>query len=206
MGNMVGEEPYELTCETPCYKGQTEEDGLCAGKAILPCVDEMETCKDWAKNAECENNPAYMEKHCRKSCKICQSEDGEEEEEEEETDEGTDEGSQTGAETGQGAETGEPSEGDQMGEGGDETPAECKDDEYNCVGWAASGQCQANPGYMLKSCRLSCGECEGGDNGDASEAECEDKDPSCDLWADNGHCGLNPGYMLNNCRKACGGC
>merc|ERR1719437_416562 len=28
-----------------------------------------------------------------------------------------------------------------------------------CAGWAASGECQANPGWMLENCALSCGEC-----------------------------------------------
>jgi len=30
------------------------------------------------------------------------------------------------------------------------------DEHDSCPGWAASGECEANPGYMLASCRQSC--------------------------------------------------
>lgn len=33
------------------------------------------------------------------------------------------------------------------------------EDASHCPGWAASGECQANPAYMLMSCALSCGLC-----------------------------------------------
>ena len=34
--------------------------------------------------------------------------------------------------------------------------APCRDDHYQCLDWAGSGECDANPGYMLKSCRRAC--------------------------------------------------
>merc|ERR1712151_766003 len=39
------------------------------------------------------------------------------------------------------------------------TQAPCTDENQNCGNWAASGQCEANPAYMLVNCRLSCGVC-----------------------------------------------
>ena len=30
------------------------------------------------------------------------------------------------------------------------------DEHQDCGGWAARGECDANPGYMRVSCRLSC--------------------------------------------------
>mmetsp|Transcript_57344 Transcript_57344/g.129924 ORF Transcript_57344/g.129924 Transcript_57344/m.129924 type:complete len:95 (-) Transcript_57344:684-968(-) len=30
------------------------------------------------------------------------------------------------------------------------------DEHENCAGWAASGECTQNPGYMLQSCKKSC--------------------------------------------------
>ena len=35
----------------------------------------------------------------------------------------------------------------------------CIDDNANCPGWANSGECSNNPGYMLQSCKKSCGVC-----------------------------------------------
>lgn len=38
---------------------------------------------------------------------------------------------------------------------------DCYDDEYRCLKWAKSGECNNNPDYMLKKCRLSCDVCQG---------------------------------------------
>jgi len=40
------------------------------------------------------------------------------------------------------------------------TPSQpCTDNNQNCAGWAAGGECARNPDYMLTNCRLSCGAC-----------------------------------------------
>merc|ERR1719168_409221 len=39
------------------------------------------------------------------------------------------------------------------------TQAPCTDENQNCGNWAASGECESNPDYMLVNCRLSCGVC-----------------------------------------------
>jgi hypothetical protein len=35
----------------------------------------------------------------------------------------------------------------------------CIDENKECPGWAAIGECEANPGYMLSFCRKSCNTC-----------------------------------------------
>ena len=38
---------------------------------------------------------------------------------------------------------------------------DCYDDEYRCLKWAKSGECNKNPDYMLQKCRQSCDVCQG---------------------------------------------
>ena len=40
------------------------------------------------------------------------------------------------------------------------TPA-CNDANEACAGWAQSGECDKNPGFMHKSCTMSCRLCRG---------------------------------------------
>lgn len=35
------------------------------------CVDSQEECQAWAREGECENNPAFMWEACPKSCERC---------------------------------------------------------------------------------------------------------------------------------------
>ena len=35
----------------------------------------------------------------------------------------------------------------------------CGDRGVGCRGWAAAGECRANPNFMRKECEASCGEC-----------------------------------------------
>ena len=37
---------------------------------------------------------------------------------------------------------------------------DCKNKHANCVEWASTGECQANPPYMLKSCAPACNSCD----------------------------------------------
>ena len=59
----------------------------------------------------------------------------------------------------------------------------CVDTEPRCAGWADSGECQANPGYMLLNCRLSCDECT-----PVAPIDCVDSDDLCELRAAAGEC------------------
>merc|ERR1712084_125552 len=73
---------------------------------------------------------------------------------------------------------------------------------------AASGQCEANPAYMLVNCRLSCGVCSPPTQAPAppTQAPCTDENQNCGNWAASGQCEANPAYMLVNCRSSCGVC
>ena len=51
---------------------------------------------------------------------------------------------------------GQPSTGSAAGGVG----AACEDRDASCPQWAASGECTKNPGFMLPTCRKSCGACE----------------------------------------------
>ncbi|KAK3754197.1 hypothetical protein RRG08_028162 [Elysia crispata] len=198
MGNMVGEDPYELSCETPCRNGQTEEDGLCVGEAIIPCVDEEDNCAAWQKMGECENNPDFMEMNCRKSCKICTSETDETAEEGTDTGESTEEGSETGGSTEEGPETGgSTEEGPETGgstEGGSETGGSTEGGSE--TGGSTEGGSETGGSTE-----------EGAQTGEGSESvECKDDNEHCFAWAATNQCHVNPGYMLVKCKKSCGVC
>jgi hypothetical protein len=42
---------------------------------------------------------------------------------------------------------------------GTDEGAACKDRNHYCTAWAKTGQCRANPDYMLSYCRKACNQC-----------------------------------------------
>ena len=42
-----------------------------AAEAADACTDADESCEAWAKQGQCEQNPAYMGPNCAKSCGTC---------------------------------------------------------------------------------------------------------------------------------------
>merc|ERR1712061_32455 len=82
------------------------------------------------------------------------------------------------------------------------------DENQNCGIWAASGQCEANPAYMLVNCALSCGVCSPPTQAPAppTPPPCTDENQNCGNWAASGQCEANPAYMLVNCALSCGVC
>eukprot|EP00549_Striatella_unipunctata_P007896 CAMPEP_0118724462 /NCGR_PEP_ID=MMETSP0800-20121206/32590_1 /TAXON_ID=210618 ORGANISM="Striatella unipunctata, Strain CCMP2910" /NCGR_SAMPLE_ID=MMETSP0800 /ASSEMBLY_ACC=CAM_ASM_000638 /LENGTH=470 /DNA_ID=CAMNT_0006633037 /DNA_START=34 /DNA_END=1446 /DNA_ORIENTATION=- len=134
-----------------------EEPEVDVTREVQACLDEDENCKMWAESGECTANPAYMLRHCRKACKVCQLED-----------EKIDFGEEQVAE----------------GEYITETLAvihksrdyvenvvwkddkfisvreECKNRHELCAFWAVLGECEKNPNYMLLNCAPSCQTCE----------------------------------------------
>lgn len=58
----VVEDNYRKVMINKCCKA-------CREKAR--CVDQNEKCPGWAGRGECNNNPGYMLRNCRKSCKRC---------------------------------------------------------------------------------------------------------------------------------------
>ncbi|XP_046550965.1 uncharacterized protein LOC124260723 [Haliotis rubra] len=57
---------------------------------------------------------------------------------------------------GGGNETGS---GSGTGSGTGSSGASCEDTDPDCSSWSQTGECARNPGYMLSSCRRSCGQC-----------------------------------------------
>ena len=76
------------------------------------------------------------------------------------------------------------------------TPAKPKDANPSCGTWAAAGECDANPAYMLQECPVAC-------SGDASEADAQDIHQDCAAWVSDGECYRNPAFMLQQCKASC---
>ncbi|EOD40733.1 hypothetical protein EMIHUDRAFT_222496 [Emiliania huxleyi CCMP1516] len=73
----------------------------------------------------------------------------------------------------------------------------CADKDENCAGWAATGECEANPSFMLASCADSCTHCRQGRPGEMRSREerlkrrdnaCDDLDDDCEARAAAGAC------------------
>merc|ERR1719166_139436 len=79
-------------------------------------------------------------------------------------------------------------------------PVPCSDGNQMCGAWAANGECEGNPGWMLENCRQSCGVCS-----PPAPGPCSDDNQMCGEWAANGECQSNPGYMLEHCCQSCSG-
>ncbi len=135
------------------------------------CVDENDLCDLWAATGQCEANPSYMLEWCRKACGICvlETNDTTTTTNMEPT---TEEGS---VEIGSGdvdefftipkarTTTRKPpattSEVTTSVVTFETTTMACVDENDLCALWAGTGQCEANPSYMLLSCRRSCQVC-----------------------------------------------
>ena len=81
----------------------------------------------------------------------------------------------------------------------DELPEGCKDERPDCAGWAADGECEANPGYMMTSCAHSCTRCGEGPSGvgvmrskkeraGRRDSACENLDDDCEARVAAGGC------------------
>ncbi|KAJ7375082.1 hypothetical protein OS493_001814 [Desmophyllum pertusum] len=77
---------------------------------------------------------------------------------------------------------------------------ECKTDlSPSCESWAAVGECEKSPLWMLANCCVSC-------KYHQAPKECKDTKPSCPVWAYTGECENNRVWMMENCRKSCNQC
>lgn len=68
----------EVTSESSCVVGEDGSSNCLDDKEQDPVKQEAVVCEDgdprcsgWAKVGECEANPGYMSKNCRKSCALC---------------------------------------------------------------------------------------------------------------------------------------
>merc|ERR1711988_1410023 len=86
--------------------------------------------------------------------------------------------------------------------------ARCDDEQPDCLHWANTGQCNANPMYMFRYCKKSCNKCT------ASAADlqketvallqaCDDYSAKCQKWAREGSCSKYWLYMSLTCRASC---
>ena len=73
----------------------------------------------------------------------------------------------------------------------DEAAETCRDADERCAAWAAHGECEANPNYMLSECAVSCASC-ASEEAPAWTGGCFDRDTECGDWADRGECDANP--------------
>ncbi|CAL4108505.1 unnamed protein product [Meganyctiphanes norvegica] len=72
---------------------------------------------------------------------------------------------------------------------------DCRDWNEHCGYWAGIGECQRNPGYMLRMCPKSCNIC-----------DCYDKYEECPYYRDWDLCNNSPEFMLRVCPVTCGDC
>ena len=84
----------------------------------------------------------------------------------------------------------------------------CRDLDPSCPNWAKSGQCDANPDFMLQSCRKSCNTCAENDVPDEDGPPCVNTaaEHDCEYWSTMGECTKNEAFMKTGCAKACGFC
>eukprot|EP00929_Paragymnodinium_shiwhaense_P059042 TRINITY_DN29559_c0_g1_i1.p1 TRINITY_DN29559_c0_g1~~TRINITY_DN29559_c0_g1_i1.p1 ORF type:complete len:381 (-),score=70.40 TRINITY_DN29559_c0_g1_i1:8-1150(-) len=83
----------------------------------------------------------------------------------------------------------------------DDAAASCRDHHQACKSWAETGECEANPGYMLRHCMRSCFACHG-----MKMEVCEDKVRNCGQLTHFGECLLNTSAMIKKCPTTCRMC
>merc|ERR1712142_1119617 len=100
------------------------------------------------------------------------------------------------------------------GTGPNPPPETCEDNHNRCAEWAARGECEKNPNYMLRNCKKSCKVCSKGPDptpgptANPPPTDCKDGHSRCAEWAarDPSECTKNPKYMLRVCKKSCKVC
>ena len=96
------------------------------------CLDSNANCKIWAENGECTANAAFMSMSCPLSCGTCSR-----------------------SNVGSSSSTGDASSSSSK------SSTSCTDRAgAGCAGWAASGECESNPAFMLNECASSCHACD----------------------------------------------
>ncbi|EPB71944.1 shTK domain protein [Ancylostoma ceylanicum] len=208
----------------------TAEFLSCGNGAESNCCDKHESCAEWARNNECENNPEWMLPNCQLSCHSCETHTSQ---------------CGTGRESNCCDQHPSCASWAQQGEcqnnpewmlpncplschncDSDEATTDpsmcgtgkesnCCDKHPSCASWAQQGECQNNPEWMLPNCQLSCHSCETESDepstetsmcGTGNESNCCDKHPNCAFWARRRECKSNPDWMLPNCPLSCRNC
>ena len=121
------------------------------------CFDEHAKCKGWASTGECEFNPVFMLKECRRSCFQCYEDATQFGIEQELPDEG-DEGYEATVELIY--NTSKYMKEMWSNKEHDYYNYKCKNMEEECSFWAATGdECESNRDYMIKNCAPACQLC-----------------------------------------------
>lgn len=64
--------------------------------------------------------------------------------------------------------------------------SQCVDEDHRCAGWAARGECNLNPNYMLRGCPVSCKSCPGDLKDGLTPAQHKEKPHLLELTKDFG--------------------
>ncbi|KAH9503506.1 Blastula protease 10 [Bulinus truncatus] len=191
--------------------------GVCqsGGRGQGQCKDFFagQKCKMWKERGDCLTNSGWMTTNCRSTCGLCgdvatrpqfnctnSHKDNEQ----------CDEWARLGEcsvntqwmfdnckkSCGLCLETEVPDGGTDVGV--DEDRLECDDTHESCREWANSGECRANPSWMINNCRQSCQKCD--------DDTCKNlyEDVQCEIWAQKKECLVNGPWMGKHCAKACG--
>ena len=84
----------------------------------------------------------------------------------------------------------------------------------DCPGWAVSGECGSNIGYMFNTCPRSCNVCNLAIDKDKMELKkedevfdrCQDSNKTmCKMWGKDA-CMRNPQVVIPACPRTCGAC
>ena len=113
---------------TACRRACGQCDPKCANR------DKSGACDHWASLGECEKNPTFMHKSCKRACGLCPGGLGL---------------ARVFSRGGSGAD----------GDGG-EWSHSCQDRSSFCGQWAAVGECDSNPHYMKSMCKVTCHLCQ----------------------------------------------
>ncbi|XP_052783984.1 zinc metalloproteinase nas-15-like isoform X2 [Mya arenaria] len=194
---------------------------LCGDKSKddATCEDHYETklCRVWKDHGECIVNNKWMHKYCRQTCNACENSGPD-------PDVACDNKHTDEAECHKWAAEGEC----QMNPAwmpenckkschmcGEQTPiftttetpkpGDCENfhNTPECEGWAETGECSANPDWMIPNCRRACNKCDEG-----GQQECKNTwdDDQCSAWARDKECIKNSVWMNTNCHRSCTGC
>jgi len=200
--------PYymNVNCKSSCNK--CYENSVSKVRGVPGCQDKNEYCSAWEAQGYCSSNSGWMAGNCALSCNTCRKKGNC--------------GDIGGSNCEDWAANGEceRNPGNMLvnckascnacdDDGGVESSGSrqkgnCGDIGGSaCAGWAASGECQRNPAYMLVSCKGSCNACDDGgaqSSGSSQSSTCSDTDNRCPTWASQGYCYHYKSYCRRSCR------
>ncbi|CAE1305213.1 unnamed protein product [Acanthosepion pharaonis] len=180
-------------CKCICPDGSHDcQEGVIKASNCNNTHDSWD-CYIWARQGECERNPTFMNKFCKKACGLC----GEKEE----------------LKMAKSDDVFHNYMWQWLGALTNLTPKEwrlagdCHDlyDTNKCYDWAQNGDCITNTNWMNRHCRKSCQMCTGTPPGTSCENVYTNSE-KCDQWAREGECRINADWMLPNCPKSCRTC